>query len=216
MDTVGISVFAEDRPGLMRDITTCVAEANGNIEGLHLLPGVQTEIHLEIAGTVDRSSLLDELAEIPQVTRVVQTDSAKSIFGKRVIVIGGGAQVAQVVLGAVSEADRHNLRGERISVDTIPVVGESRIAEAVRAVGRLPRVKIVVLAGSLMGGDISNAVRELREHSGIPVVSLAMAGSVPAAADFVVSDPVQAGTMAVMAIADTAAFSIDRIRGQRF
>ena len=67
-----------------------------------------------------------------------------------------------------------------------------------------------------MGGDISNAVRELREHSGIPVVSLAMAGSVPAAADFVVSDPVQAGTMAVMAIADTAAFSIDRIRGQRF
>ena len=132
------------------------------------------------------------------------------------IVIGGGAQVAQVVLGAVSEADRHNLRGERISVDTIPLVGEARLADAVRAVGRLPRVKIVVLAGSLMGGDISNAVRELREHSGIPVVSLAMAGSVPAAADFVVSDPVQAGTMAVMAIADTAQFSIDRIRGQRF
>jgi len=131
-------------------------------------------------------------------------------------VIGGGAQVAQVVLGAVSEADRHNLRGERISVDTIPLVGEAKIAEAVRAVGRLPRVKIVVLAGSLMGGDISSAVRELREHSGIPVVSLAMAGSVPAAADFVVSDPVQAGTMAVMAIADTAQFSIDRIRGQRF
>jgi energy-converting hydrogenase B subunit Q len=43
-----------------------------------------------------------------------------------------------------------------------------------------------------------------------------MAGSVPAAADFIVTDAVQAGVMAVMAIADTAQFNIDRIRGQRF
>ena len=77
MEPIGISVFAEDRPGLMRDVTACVAEANGNIEGLHLLAGVQTEIHLEIVGDVDKRSLLDELAEIPQVMRVVLTDSAK-------------------------------------------------------------------------------------------------------------------------------------------
>jgi energy-converting hydrogenase B subunit Q len=38
-----------------------------------------------------------------------------------------------------------------------------------------------------------------------------MAGSVPEAADLVVSDPIQAGVMAVMAIADTARFSIDRL-----
>ena len=50
------------------------------------------------------------------------------IFGKRVIIIGGGAQVAQVSLGAVTESDRHNLRGERISVDTIALVGEKNIA----------------------------------------------------------------------------------------
>ena len=144
------------------------------------------------------------------------TDTVKSIFGKRVIVMGGGAQVAQVVMGAVSEADRHNLRGERISVDTIPLVGEKMLAEAVRAVGRLPRAKILVLAGSIMGGEITVAVRELRAQYGIPVISLAMAGSVPSAADFVVTDPVQAGTMAVMAIADTAQFNVDRVRGQRF
>ena len=63
------------------------------------------------------------------------------VFGKRVIVVGGGAQVAQVALGAVSEADRHNLRGERISVDTIPLVGEANIAAAVRAVADLPRAR---------------------------------------------------------------------------
>jgi energy-converting hydrogenase B subunit Q len=104
------------------------------------------------------------------------------IFGKRVIVVGGGAQVAQVALGAVAD---------------------------------LPRAHILVLAGSLMGGEITKAVRELREI-GIPVVALNMAGSVSAAADLVVSDPVQAGTMAVMAIADTARFDLGKLRNRRF
>jgi energy-converting hydrogenase B subunit Q len=43
-----------------------------------------------------------------------------------------------------------------------------------------------------------------------------MAGSVPDAADVVISDPVEAGVMAVMLIADTAKFSIDQVRGRRF
>jgi len=137
------------------------------------------------------------------------------IFGKRVIVVGGGAQIAQVALGAVSESDRHNIRGERISVDTIALVGEAEIAAAVRAVADLPRAHCLVLAGSIMGGDITVAVRELQEI-GIPVVALSMAGSVSAAADLVVSDPVQAGTMAVMAIADTARFDLARVRGRRY
>jgi energy-converting hydrogenase B subunit Q len=134
------------------------------------------------------------------------------IFGKRVIVIGGGAQVGQVALGAVSEADRHNLRGERISVDTIPLVGEANLAAAVRAVIDLPRAKMLVLAGALMGGDITVAVREVRA-AGIPVIALNMAGSVPDAADLVVSDPVQAG---VMAVADTATFDVRRLPGRKF
>jgi energy-converting hydrogenase B subunit Q len=137
------------------------------------------------------------------------------IFGKRVIVIGGGAQVGQVALGAIAEADRHNLRGERISVDTIPLVGEANLASAVRAVIDLPRAAMLVLAGALMGGDIAAAVRDLRA-AGIPVIALNMAGSVPDAADLVVSDPVQAGVMAVMAVADTATFDITRLAGRKF
>ena len=42
----------------------------------------------------------------------------------------------------------------------------------------------------------------------MPVIALNMAGSVTDAVDLVVSDPVQAGTMAVMAIADTAQFDL--------
>ena len=74
---------------------------------------------------------------------------------------------------------------------------------------------LLVLAGSIMGGDISRAADELRAR-GIPVIALNMAGSITDHVDLVVSDPVQAGTMAVMAVADTAAFDLARQRGRRY
>ncbi len=80
---------------------------------------------------------------------------------------------------------------------------------------RLPRVRLLVLAGSIMGGEISRAVEEVRQK-GLYVISLNMAGSVPDVADLVVSDPVQAGVMAVMAIADTARFDIVRQQKRRY
>ena len=52
-------------------------------------------------------------------------------------------------------------------------------------------------------GECGFAVDEIRAR-GILVVSLNMAGSAPEHADLVVTDPVQAGVMAVMAVADTA------------
>jgi len=172
------------------------------------------EVELETEGATE-SDLTAVLSGLPVVRMVRVTRALDRVFGKRVIVIGGGAQVAQVALGAVSEADRHNLRGERISVDTIPLVGEQPIAEAVRAVADLPRARCLVLAGSLMGGRISQAADELRAL-GIPVIALNMAGSIGEHVDLVVSDPVQAGTMAVMAIADTASFDLARQRGRRY
>jgi len=43
-----------------------------------------------------------------------------------------------------------------------------------------------------------------------------MAGSVPDAADLVVTDPVQAGVMTVMAIAHTAKFTVSRLQRRVF
>ena len=70
----------------------------------------------------------------------------QTVYGKRIIIVGGGAQVGQVAIGAISEADRHNIRGEHVSADTIPLVGEQVLADAVRAVGRLSRARALVLA----------------------------------------------------------------------
>jgi energy-converting hydrogenase B subunit Q len=214
MNTLGVSLEAEDRPGLLRDIAAAIAEAGGNIEGILLKSGPVARVSLEVSGMSRDVTLA--LASVPGVRSVDAVSSSAAVFGKRVIVIGGGAQISQVVIGAVGEADRHNLRGERISVDTIPLVGEHELADAVRAVARLPRVKILVLAGSLMGGEVTRAVQELRATTEIPVISLNMAGSVRDHVDLVVSDPVQAGVMAVMAIAETAKFDLARLRGQKF
>lgn len=171
--------------------------------------------YFELTSVQDAGQLLADVKALPCVHEVQTTPSFQRIFGKRIIVMGGGAQVGFVVMGAVSEADRHNIRGERISVDTIPLVGESDLAAAVRAVARLPRAKVLVLAGSIMGGDIADAVREIRKQ-GIVVVSLNMAGGVPKAADLVVGDPVQAGVMAVMIVAETAMFDITKQRGRSY
>jgi energy-converting hydrogenase B subunit Q len=173
------------------------------------------EIYLEFAVEAPLASIVDELRAVPGVAHVEPTPSFAKLYGKRIIIMGGGAQVGQVALGAISEADRHNIRGERISVDTIPLVGEENLASAVRAVVRLPRVRLLVLAGSLMGGDIARAVEEVRAK-GLVVISLNQAGSVPDVADLVVSDPVQAGVMAVMAVAETARFDIVRQQKRRY
>ena len=174
-----------------------------------------TRIYFELDLPGQADALTHEIKSLDVVREVTRVQSLQKIYGKRIIIMGGGAQVGQVALGAISEADRHNIRGEHISVDTIPLVGEQTLAAAVRACRRLARVRALVLAGSIMGGDIELAVREVRAE-GLLVISLNMAGSVPDASDLVVTDPVQAGVMAVMAVADTAKFTIERLHRRVF
>jgi len=218
-----IRIIAENRKGVLRDITTIVAEYEANIVMVNQevfdsgpFTGL-AELYFEydVGEDSDQDQLIEDLNNIPSVRNVKAYQPFGHIFGSRVIIIGGGAQVAQVALGAVNEADRHNIRGERISVDTIPLVGERTLALAVDAVARLPRASILVLAGSIMGGEISRAVERVRE-AGIPVIALKMAGTVPEHADLVVTDPIQAGVFAVMHISSKAVFDINRVRGREF
>jgi energy-converting hydrogenase B subunit Q len=202
---------------VLHQLTGVIARHQGDITSVSIIETREDEAHIyfEIRLPGLRESLTADLAALEVVREVQLTDTMQRIFGKRIIIMGGGAQVGQVALGAIAEADRHNIRGEHISVDTIPLVGERDLADAVRAVARLPRARAIVMAGSLMGGAIEEAVREVRQK-GLLVVSLNMAGSVPEAADLVVTDPVQAGVMTVMAVAETAKFTIDRLKRRVF
>ncbi|HWQ20659.1 MAG TPA: DUF5612 domain-containing protein [Methanotrichaceae archaeon] len=214
-----INVICRDRPGMLRDIAGIIAKRGCNIVYTqqflleHGMDKGKASVYMEIDGPVD--GIIDDLKCLESVLEVTIHPPFEKIYGSRVIIIGGGAQVAQAAVGAVSEADRHNLRGERISVDTIPLVGEEALADAVSAVSRLPRASILVLAGAIMGGRITEEVKKLQEK-GIPVIALKMAGSVPKQADMVVTDPIQAGTFAVMHVASTAVFDINRVKGKEF
>lgn len=219
-----IRVRIPDLPSALPAVIAAIGAAGGRLRTMSTTrrtlvatdpaAAAEVEVELEVIG-LEQAALAETLDGVEMVLEVRATRSLDRVFGKRIIVVGGGAQVAQVALGAVTEADRHNLRGEKISIDTIPLVGEENLAAAVRGVADLPRARCLVLAGSIMGGDVTRAVLELRER-GIPVIALNMVGSVTDAADLVVTDPVQAGTMAVMAIADTAQFDLARQRGRRY
>lgn len=217
-ELIGLEIRSDSRPGVLHELTGVIAGHGGDIASVEIIEDKPPEarIYFEIRLAPGKTRALEvDLGKLPAVRGVHSVETMQQIYGKRIIIVGGGAQVGQVAIGAISEADRHNIRGEHISIDTIPLVGEQSLAAAVRAVGRLPRAKALVLAGSLMGGDIEKAVREVREQ-GLLVVSLNMAGSVPDAADLVVTDPVQAGVMTVMAVADTAKFTVGRLSRRIF
>lgn len=218
IERIGLVIHAQPGPGVLHKVTGVIAAHLGDIHSVDILDShpPETRVYFELdvpMGGVD--ALIYDVQSLEICHKARAEKSLGKIYGKRIIIMGGGAQVGQVAIGAISEADRHNIRGEHISVDTIPLVGEQPLADAVRGVINLPRVRALVLAGSIMGGDIVEAVREVREQ-GLLVISLNMAGGVPDAADLVITDPVQAGVMAVMAVADTAKFNVQRLTRRVF
>ena len=213
MSSISLTLTTKDQTGVLDEITDVLTSHGINISYVHLY--VKNDVgtlNLELEDVNEIDELIKELESKDFILDIEIHGSLNDIFGKRVLIFGGGAQVSQVAVGAITEADRHNIRGERISVDTIPLVGEENIAEAVDAVNRLPRVGVLVLAGSLMGGRITEAVRNLKEeHEDLIVITLNMPGSVTKEADLIITDPIQAGVMAVMAVANTAVFDVKRL-----
>jgi len=143
---IGVEVGADPGPGVLHQLSGVIAHEQGNILSIEIVeeksPETITYFEIDVPG--DPELLLEGLRALTVVHRVTQVQTMQKVFGKRIIIVGGGAQVGQVALGAITEADRHNIRGEHISIDTIPLVGEQPLADAVRAAGRLPRVKALV------------------------------------------------------------------------
>ncbi|MBQ6099812.1 MAG: DUF5612 domain-containing protein [Methanobrevibacter sp.] len=213
MSDYTLTIKSDEKKGVLDDITDVITSHGANISYVHLFVEKNNmgSINLELEHVEDIDDLIEDLNNIDEIKSVELHGSQLDIYGKRIIIVGGGAQVSQVAMGAITEADRHNIRGERISIDTIPLVGEKPLAEAVEAISRLPRVSALVLAGSLMGGEITEAVKKVKKESNLIVICLNMPGSVTQHADLIITDPIQAGVLAVMSIADTAVFDINRL-----
>ena len=213
MSDYSLTIKSDEKKGVLDDVTDVITAHGAKISYAHIFVEKNDvgSINLELEHVEDIEGLIEDLKKIDEIKSVELHGSQQDIYGKRIIIVGGGAQVSQVAMGAITEADRHNIRGERISIDTIPLVGEKSLAEAIEAISRLPRVSALVLAGSLMGGKITEAVQKVKEENDLIVICLNMPGSVTKYADLIITDPIQAGVLAVMSVADTAVFDINRL-----
>ena len=133
MSDYTLTIKTDEKKGVLDDITDVITSHGANISYVHLFVEKNNmgSINLELEHVEDIDELLEDLNNSSEVKLVELHGSQFDIWGKRIIIVGGGAQVSQVATGAITEADRHNIRGERISVDTIPLVGEKPLAEAI-------------------------------------------------------------------------------------
>src|SRR5512140_2624898 len=161
-ERIGLQVRTKSAPRVLHRLTGVIADHGGDILSVEISGAgtAEARVYFEIDLPTPSDTLVADLRALDGVRDVEVVNTLQTIYGKRIIIIGGGAQVGQAAIGAISEAARHNIRGERISVDPLPLVGELPPAAAVRAVARPPRAKALVLAVALMGGATAEAVPE--------------------------------------------------------
>src|SRR5205085_6038278 len=108
---VGIIIRSKTTPGVLHELTGAIARAGGNIISVEITgaDAATARIYLELELTSDPAPLIADMRGLLVVESVDLVTTLTSIYGKRVIIMGGGAQVGQVAIGAISEADRHNI-----------------------------------------------------------------------------------------------------------
>src|SRR5215213_9619575 len=104
--THAILTTVADRPGMLSSLTKVFADHQGNITYVDIHTsdpslGIYFEVTLT-DGSID--AVLADLHGVPGVQRAEETPSFSRIYGKRIVVTGGGAQVGLVAMGAISEA----------------------------------------------------------------------------------------------------------------
>jgi uncharacterized protein with ACT and thioredoxin-like domain len=78
-DSICLSVRATDRPGLLRDLAGLVADHGGNIVGIRMIEGEETEMHLDVAGLTEQERLCEQSSKVPGVLETLVSESASQV-----------------------------------------------------------------------------------------------------------------------------------------
>ena len=107
---IGLVVEVRNGPGVLHKLTGIIFHHGGDITSVAILDNDQpvVAVFFEIGGG-DIPAMEQEMGAMEGVQAVGRTNTLQRVYGKRLIIIGGGAQVGQVAIGAISEADRHNI-----------------------------------------------------------------------------------------------------------
>ena len=105
MSAHAILATVADRPGILHGLTKVLADHEANITYVDIHNGDPHSTRI-LELTLERTALdtvLADLRQVPGVASVIETPSFAKIYGKRIIVMGGGAQVGLVAMGAISK-----------------------------------------------------------------------------------------------------------------
>src|SRR5438876_8277444 len=113
-EKIGLVVRTESAPRVLHELTGVIARHGGDIESVEIAGArtAEARVYFEIELAADPAPMIEDMRALAIVHGVDVVNTLQRIYGKRVIIMGGGAQVGQVAIGAISEADRHNIRGE--------------------------------------------------------------------------------------------------------
>src|SRR4051794_28753714 len=105
-ERVGLVIVGANEPGVLHRVTGVIASHFGDIRSISIIEDLSSEartyFEMDLPGSLE--VLVNDLESLSVVRSVTVVQSLQKIYGKRIIIIGGGAQVGQVALGAISEA----------------------------------------------------------------------------------------------------------------
>lgn len=93
MKEVAINIKAQNKPGVLRDITDMIAKSGINISYTHLFIEKDgcASVYMELEDADDIQDLVKNINIHENVDNVKIHRSLSEIYGKRIIIIGGGA-----------------------------------------------------------------------------------------------------------------------------
>src|ERR671921_943181 len=110
---LALMVRAIDEPGALHALTRVILEHQANITYVDIAERREdgSTVYFELEDVSDEAAagvLMSDLEAIKIVQAVERAPSFQKVYGKRIIVIGGGAQVGQGVGRAGAEGGPHN------------------------------------------------------------------------------------------------------------
>src|SRR5581483_11071809 len=95
--TIGLVVHAVGTTGVLHKLAGAIAEHEGDITSVDILANrpeeARTYFEVSLPGSPDE--MIRSLEALPIVKRVEVVKTLQAVYGKRIIIMGGGAQVGQ-------------------------------------------------------------------------------------------------------------------------
>src|SRR5208283_25660 len=100
---IGVLVQAEPGPGVLHLLTGVIAAHDGDISLVEIIenrpPEARIYFEIELGGAAE--ALIADLGKLAVVRIATRVQTLHKVYGKRIIIMGGGAQVGQVAIGAI-------------------------------------------------------------------------------------------------------------------